>query len=96
MSYKVSIEAEARQELNDSAIWYEERSKDLGGKFIDAFLAVLDYLETRPLAYPMLERDYRQVVMKLFPFVIIYKVEGDEVRIIAVFHSSRNPKKKFR
>lgn len=96
MSYKVSIEAEARQELADAAIWYEERSKGLGDKFIDTFLAVVDYMETHPLVYSIVEREYRQVLMKVFPFVIVYKVEGDEVRIIAVFHTSRNPEKKIR
>lgn len=96
MSYNVSIETEARQELEDSAQWYEERSKGLGGKFIDAFLGVVGYLETRPLVYTTFEGEYRQAVIKVFPFVIVYKVEGNEVRIIAVFHASRNPRKKLR
>ncbi len=96
MSYKVSIEAEARQELQDAAFWYEERSNGLGNKFVDSFLDVLDYLETHPLIYATFEGEYRQVLMKIFPFVIVYKVEGNDVRIIAVFHTSRNPEKKLR
>ncbi len=96
MNYRISIEAEARQELNDAATWYEERSKGLGSKFIDSFLEVLDYLETHPLIYATIQGEYRQVLIKVFPFVIVYKVEDSEVRIIAVFHTSRNPDKKLR
>ena len=96
MSYKVSIEAQAGRELEDAAIWYEERAKGLGNKFIDAFLAVVNNLETHPFAYAIFTGEYRQVLMKVFPFVVVYKVEGDKVRIIAVFHTSRNPQIKLR
>jgi plasmid stabilization system protein ParE len=96
MSYNVSIEAEARQELEDAAKWYEQRSKGLGVKFVDAFLSVVEYLETHPLVYSKIEGDYRQVNMKVFPFIIVYKVVEAEVRVIAVFHASRDPAKKLR
>ena len=43
----------------------------------------------------LLPRDYadgsRRAVMRKFPFVVVYTVEGDAVVITAIFHTSRNP-----
>lgn len=96
MRYAVSIEFEAKQELAEATNWYEEKSKGLGDKFIDYFLEAIDYLEKRPFDFPKIEGEYRQVVLNTFPYVIIFKVEANHVFIIAVFHTSRNPTKKYR
>lgn len=94
--FKAIIESEARVELYDAAIWYEERKAGLGEEFLDEFLNVLDYLEDKPLLFSIINNDFRQVVMKKFPFVIVYRIVDSEIRIISVFHTSRNPKKKFK
>jgi plasmid stabilization system protein ParE len=94
MTYNVVIEQRAKLELNNSAQWYEDKSPGLGARFIDAFLAVIDYLEIHAHIFPKIEGEYRQVVMKIFPFVVVFKIVEEEVRIIAVFHTSRNPEKK--
>jgi hypothetical protein len=94
--YKVVIEAEAQYELQDAAEWYDVRSRGLGGKFTNAFLSVIDYLETHPAAFAKIAGEYHQLTMKRFPYVVIYKIIGSEVRINSVFHTSRNPKNKFK
>jgi len=39
---------------------------------------------------------YRQAVVKKFPFVIIYTKIDSKILISAIFHTSKNPNKKFR
>ena len=43
----------------------------------------------------LLPREYadgsRRAVMRKFPFVVVYTVEGDAAVITAIFHTSRNP-----
>lgn len=90
--YKAIIEVDARIDLYDASIWYEDRRVGLGGEFLN----VLDYLEDNPLLFSVIKDDFRQVVMKKFPFVIVYRIVESEIRIISVFHTSRNPKKKFK
>lgn len=94
--YSVIIDQEAKIDLNDAALWYELRSTGLGDKFLSAFLNVIDYLEVHAHTYAVIEDDFRQAIMKRYPFVVVYRVIDSEVRIIAVFHTSRNPIKKFK
>ncbi len=94
--YRVIIETEAGYELTEASLWYEERSAGLGAKFIDAFLNVIEYLEKHPAAFVKIAGDYHQITMKRFPFVVVYKIIAQEVRVISVFHTSRDPQKKLK
>ena len=42
-------------------------------------------------AFPKTGNNLRKYVMKKFPFVILYLIDKTIVKIIAVFHTSRNP-----
>lgn len=45
-----------------------------------------------PLAYAVVHRDIRKVIVSKFPYAIYYRIEGNDIVVIAVFHSKRNPK----
>ncbi|GDX51771.1 hypothetical protein LBMAG27_08180 [Bacteroidota bacterium] len=96
MIYNIIIEKEAQQDLDESALWYEEHSTGLGFRFLEVYLGVIDYLELHAASFPFIEGDYRQAIMKSFPFVIVYKISGSDVKIISVFHTGRNPEKKIK
>jgi len=51
-----------------------------------------------PERYPIRKKEFRQVLIKVFPYLIIYKIDknGNNVVIASIFHTSRNPKKKYR
>lgn len=95
MTYNVFIETRAREELEAATIWYEENLSGLGIRFTDAFSDIIDYLEKNAHSHPKIEGEYRQLIMKKFPYFVIYKIENDAVKIIAVFHTSRNPENKI-
>lgn len=48
MAFSSFIETEARQELDDSATWYEQQSKGLGNRFIDFFLTACRIISCYP------------------------------------------------
>jgi hypothetical protein len=33
----------------------------------------------------------RRAVMRRFPFAVLYEVNANEIQVVAVFHSRRNP-----
>lgn len=37
----------------------------------------------------------RELVIDKFPFIVPYRVKGDEVQILRVFHTSRKPPQKW-
>lgn len=65
----------------------------------DAARRISDYIEARVkelLEQPRQGRPgrilgTRELVIGKFPFIIPYRVKGDEVQILRVFHTSRNP-----
>jgi len=50
-------------------------------------------LSISPDAYQVVYRQLRRAVLHQFPFAIFYRLIDDEIRVFAVYHSSRDPKK---
>jgi hypothetical protein len=46
-----------------------------------------------PELYPIVHKDFRKVVVKRFPFVVLYESDDVEIRILGIFHSRRDPKR---
>jgi plasmid stabilization system protein ParE len=98
MSYSLNIHPEAAKEFYGAIEWYDGQSAGLGVRFEQEILAVLRAISTNPELGSFIRGKYRQVVTPLFPFVIVYKMadESDTIFVSAIFHTSRNPKNKFR
>jgi plasmid stabilization system protein ParE len=58
-------------------------------KIDDALLRIA----ANPYAYPTVYGTLRRAVVRRFPFAIFYEVVKDEIQVIAVFHSRRDPQK---
>jgi plasmid stabilization system protein ParE len=76
--------------------WYEERQLGLGELFLLELESCYDKIGAWPAAYAAIKKDFRHIVLKTFPYVVIFKIIQDDVVIYAVFHTSRSPKKKFK
>jgi len=49
-----------------------------------------------PFVYKIAKRNLREFVVDDFPYLIIYEYDDGIVNIIRIFHTSRNPKLKYR
>lgn len=98
MIYSLNLRQEASVEYVDAFDWYEEQQEELGEKFKRAINAKLNLICNNPYHYKSSYKNFREAVVGKFPFLIVYTVdEGQKlVTIIAIFHTSRNPKKKLR
>lgn len=76
--------------------WYEEQSEGLGEIFLSELDRCYKKLETQPTFYRKLKKNYRQMRLKRFPYVVVYEIMKTKVVVFAVFHSSRRPKQKFK
>lgn len=92
MNYTLEIKEEAANEINAAFAWYEERRKDLGLEFVSSLQKYLFRITENPLLFPESRKEERVVVMKRFPYKIIYGIEEKSIVIYAVFHTSRSPK----
>lgn len=98
MSYSYSFREEATKEFADAYIWYEEQKEGLGKTFKSAILAKLNLVCNNPLHYVRSYKNFHQALVTKFPFLIVYTIDekNKHITIIAIFHTSRNPKKKFK
>ena len=82
---------EAQHEFVEAAGYYERREDDLGERFITHIEAALAKLLTSPLVARCFDGDCRKGRVDRFPYVLIYRVHDDELKIVAVMHQKRRP-----
>ena len=92
MTMGLRLRAEAELDLADAALWYEAQCPGLGHQFLDEILATLSIIAKMPLTYQVVHRNTRRALAHRFPFGIYYRVESEEIIVVAVMHGSRNPR----
>jgi plasmid stabilization system protein ParE len=81
----------ARSEYTRSIKWYEDQRPGLGTEFEAEVNAVLTAIADHPDRYAVADGDVREAPVHRFPYSVFYRVRGDRVIVLAVFHQSRDP-----
>jgi toxin ParE1/3/4 len=68
-----------------------EGSPALAARFVAEFKRMTALLAEQPGIGSPRNRGRRGFAMSIFPFTLIYKVGGEEIRILVVKHDSRRP-----
>ena len=90
--YRLVIHAVAANDIVDARDWYESQRDGLGAEFLDEVQAALAKLMRAPGVHRLMYKEYRQFVIRRFPYVIHYHLEVDRVTVVGVFHGHRDPK----
>lgn len=88
---KVTFHEDANAEMNDAAQYYEERASGLGLSFLDAVEDAVDKVLANPEAYQLMGDEVSHKLLMRFPFSVLYVVEPDRIRVVAVAHQKRRP-----
>ncbi len=59
--------------------------------FVTRIREALDRIAADPQLHAPVYLDIRKAVVPKFPYVILYREEPDEVVVVSVFHTSRDP-----
>lgn len=72
-------------------------NKTLGDQFIRQLKNRISFIAQHPDRYPSRYKSYKETSVPAFPFLIIYRINKKKksVRVVSVFHTSLNPKKKY-
>lgn len=93
----LEIQEEARQELRDAIIWYEEQQFDLGYELLQEIRKSISDILQNPTINKITFNERREAFVNRFPYKIVYSIENNSTIVVyAFFHSSRNPKEKIR
>jgi len=96
MTRPVKVTDEADADVIDAARWYAERSLKAADAFIDEVEESYNVIGQFPNGAPRVQGLVRQLPLSRFPFVILYRPMKDHIAILRVFHTSQDPKKKFK
>ena len=92
MNFDVLLRPQAELDLDDAYHWYEIRREGLGIDFTLQVDEILHRLERNPEMYPVVHGEIRRAVVRRYPYAIYYVVDAGRVEILAIVHSSRNPR----
>ncbi len=92
----VRIHADAAEEAESAAAWYEREQPGLGADFENAVDTALDLLETEAIPATSMTgvagtRPARRLVLRRFPYDIVFVERPGNVWVIAFAHHSRRP-----
>jgi hypothetical protein len=90
--------AEADAELDEAAIWYDERREGLGDELLIAVHSALVVISETPKSWPRWPDTpeckplIRRFVLPRFPFAIAYQAFADRITVLAIVHGRRAPR----
>lgn len=98
MSFSYGFLELAQEEYESAVTWYAERSIKAAEGFIAAVENTLGLICAHPERWRNEYRHFRELKLKRYPYVLVYTFEKAQgfVLIVAVFHTSRHPHKKYR
>ena len=91
MKLRLAFLPEAEAELDEAISWYARQKKGLGKRFAKDVKARLKAIQKTPKMHAVVLDDVRKATMQDFPYIILYVVTSDEIVVVAVFHTKRDP-----
>jgi toxin ParE1/3/4 len=77
--------------MAEAASYYEAQQADLGKRFLASVQDAINGILINPRLYPVVDLDVRRCLTKVFPFGVLFRIEPDEIVIVAVMHLARHP-----
>lgn len=91
MKYRLSLLAEAVDDLRQVRLWYDEQREGLGREFSHHVRKCFELILANPNAYPKERGATRRALLRTFPYAVYYEIDGDRVVVMAVYHLKRRP-----
>jgi len=87
----VSLHGGAEADYEAALAWYMARSVRAAAGFEAAVERAMDFLAAFPEACPLCDDRHRYCALRRYPYGLVYRVEGDQVRVVAVPHGRQLP-----
>ena len=91
MTLRVVFRRAAKSEFEDAAVRYDEQRTGLGEEFVVEMEQAITRAATAPERHPVVYGDIRRTVARRFPYSAYFRVRGDSMVVLAIFHGRRDP-----
>ena len=89
---KVRFLAPAEIEMFEAAAYYELQVSTLGENFLDIVENAIDDIVEHPEICQEIDKGIRKLVVRRFPFSILYQVFNNEIIVVAIMHHKQKPR----
>lgn len=95
MTYSVSIDEAAEEDIRDAYLWYRDQKNSLGNRFEEHVSKAVNSIRSNPLKTQVRYGDIRVFFLQKFPYGIHFQVDQNmkSILIVAVFHTARDSEK---
>jgi plasmid stabilization system protein ParE len=87
----VELHEEARTELVAATSWYALRDARTAARFVAEYERVEALIGANPERWPLYTHSTHRILMRGFPYAVIYRVDPTRVLITAVAHQHQRP-----
>lgn len=89
--YKILFTKQAKEELSISRKYYNQCRSGLGAEFTSDIKNSIIIISENPFQFQECFPQIRKANTLRFPFSLFYHIQDSSIKIIAIFHNSRNP-----
>ena len=90
-SASVGLHPEALDEAEAAIEWYRRRSVRAAEMFVDELDRAIERIGDHPRQFPEYAFGARRMLLRRFPYLIIFRETAGGVEVIAVAHGRRRP-----
>jgi len=77
--------------MTEAALFYEAAKSGLGDAFLDDVQHAIDTVREHPELGESVAYGFRRILVRRFPFTVIYAIEPETIAVAAVTHQRRSP-----
>lgn len=95
MNYVLDVKVSAEIGVLEAVEYYEKIEKGLGTRFLDSWENHISIIKQNPLLFQAKYKNFRQTLIKPYPYHIIYEVENKTIIIYKVVYGGKSNKKRY-
>ncbi|MEO6809587.1 MAG: type II toxin-antitoxin system RelE/ParE family toxin [Isosphaeraceae bacterium] len=88
---EVTIHPEAEADYEHALAWYLDRNPWAAARFETAFDDAVEAIRAHPSMFPFCDNVHQFILLDRYPYSLIYRLDGEAARLIAVAHLKRRP-----
>ena len=96
MRRSVVVKENAALQLAEAFLWDEEQQRNLGIAFLEEWESTAEYISSHAEGCSKKYKNFRQAVLRRFPYLVIYEIENDKVIVYSVLNAKRHPAKRYK
>ncbi len=82
----------AQADIEDAIVWYQSQAPEMVSEFREALRSIVRRIEQNPEQFPRSTSKTRRALLRRFPYLVLFRQKQDLVVVVAVFHTSRDPR----